>query len=206
MHENMRTAVLFGRFCLNRGSSQLLSRFTPPSRLRFARPPSWPQRPWKGSRGRIPVGGTLLVAALTPGAFLDMVEGGDGHDKTGEMQMLEASRREIQKSVAEDAQGASKLRQSLYVFWYYYVYDPITTSFRFVHLAIIFLPVIFTVPAVWFGRRIENRNGERTGTLWWYSFLVRSMERAGPAFIKVGVEDFACRKKIFVPDADRSVS
>ncbi|OJJ33136.1 hypothetical protein ASPWEDRAFT_609733 [Aspergillus wentii DTO 134E9] len=201
----MRTAVLFGRFCLNRGSSQLLSRFTPPSRLRFARPPSWPQRPWKGSRGRIPVGGTLLVAALTPGAFLDMVEGGDGHDKTGEMQMLEASRREIQKSVAEDAQGASKLRQSLYVFWYYYVYDPITTGFRFVHLAIIFLPVIFTVPAVWFGRRIENRNGERTGTLWWYSFLVRSMERAGPAFIKLG-QWAASRTDIFPPQLCNTLS
>jgi hypothetical protein len=50
---------------------------------------------------------------------------------------------------------------------------------------IIFIPVIVMVPVVWFGRRVPSRDRERTGTLWWYDFLVASMERAGPAFIKV---------------------
>ena len=100
--------------------------------------------------------------------------------------MLEVSREEIRKSVAEDAKGLTRLRQSLYVWCYCYVYDPIATGFRFAHLVLIFMPVILTFPAVWIGKRVQERGGERTGTLWWFQFLVRSMERAGPAFIKVG--------------------
>lgn len=125
------------------------------------------------------------MAAMTPGAFLQLAEKVDADEKTGEMQMLEESRREIRKSVSEEAHGVSRLRQSFSVFWYYYIYDSIATGVRFVHLAFIFLPVILTVPAVWLGRKVNDRNGLRTGTLWWYGFLVKAMERAGPAFIKV---------------------
>ena len=131
--------------------------------------------------------GTTLGAALTPGAFLKLAKSGDDDEKTGEMQMLEISRQEIRKTVAENARGLTKLRQSLYVFWYCYIYEPVATGLRFVHLAIIFLPVIVTLPAVWLGPKIKDRNGQRTGTLWWYGFLVKSMERAGPAFIKVAL-------------------
>lgn len=178
----MRTAVLFGRFCLNPTRTSLLSRFVP--RPGF-RPPTWPRQPWRGAQRRIPVAGTVLIAALTPGAFLELAEKGDGNKKTGEMQMLEVSRREVQRTVAEDARGVSRLRQSLLVFLYCYVYEPIATGLRFAHLVIIFLPVIVTLPAVWFGPKIKGRNELRTGTLWWYGFLVKSMERSGPAFIKV---------------------
>lgn len=127
----------------------------------------------------------LGAAALTPGAFLKLAKNGDDDEKTGEMQMLEVSRQEVRKTVAENARGVAKLRQSLFVFWYCYIYEPIATGFRFVHLAIIFLPVIVTLPAIWLGPKVKDRNGQRTGTLWWYGFLVKSMERAGPAFIKV---------------------
>lgn len=132
----------------------------------------------------------MLIAALTPGAFLKLAEDGDGNEKTGEMQMLEVSRQEVRKTVAENAGGLSKLKQEVFVFLYCYIYDPIATGFRFVHLALIFLPVIFSVPAVWLGRRVKgngngNGNVTRSGTLWWYGFLVKAMERAGPAFIKV---------------------
>jgi aarF domain-containing kinase len=113
-----------------------------------------------------------------------LAEKGD-QDKTGEMQMLEVSRQEIRKSVSEDARGLTKLCQELFVFWYCYIYDPIATGFRFVHLAIVFIPVIITVPVIWCGRRLHDGKGERAGAIWWYGFLVRSMERAGPAFIKV---------------------
>lgn len=132
---------------------------------------------------------TVLIAALTPGAFLKLAKEGDGNEKTGELQMLEVSRKEAQQSVAvaEDARGVSRLRQSLFVFWYCCIYEPIATGLRFAHLVIIFLPVIVTLPAVWFGPRNKDRNGLRTGTLWWYGFLVKSMERAGPAFIKVSL-------------------
>jgi aarF domain-containing kinase len=51
---------------------------------------------------------------------------------------------------------------------------------------VIFVPVILSVPVIWFGRRQTDKDGERSGTLWWYGFLVQSMELAGPAFIKLG--------------------
>ncbi|KAB8070037.1 hypothetical protein BDV29DRAFT_181577 [Aspergillus leporis] len=195
----MRTAVLFGRFCLSRGGTpQLLSRFISESRLDFSRRP-WRQRFGGRSQRRIHVPGTLLLSSLTPGAFLKLAEESDGNEKTGEMQMLEVSRREIRKSVAGDARGISRLGQSLFVFWYYYIYDPIATGFRFVHLVAVFLPLILTVPLVWFGKRIKDRKGARSGTLWWYRFLVRSMERAGPAFIKLG-QWAASRTDIFPPE------
>lgn len=182
----MRTATLFGRFfwCRGGGSPQLLTRFATPFRFRSKHTP-WPPSPWRSFQRKAPVGRTVFFAALTPGAFLELAEKGDGHNKTGEMQMLEISRQEIRKSVSEDAQGLMKLCEELFVFWYCYIYDPIATGFRFVHLAIVFVPVIITAPAIWFGRRLDDGKGERAGAVWWYGFLVRSMERAGPAFIKV---------------------
>ncbi|KAE8133761.1 hypothetical protein BDV38DRAFT_257433 [Aspergillus pseudotamarii] len=196
----MRTAVLFGRFCSSRGgTSQLLSRFILPVRWRFSRPPSWRQGLGRKSHRRMHMSGTLLLSSLTPGAFLKLAEEGDGNEKTGEMHMLEASRQEIQKSVTQDARGLSRFQQSIFVFWYYYIYDPIATGFRFAHLVVVFLPVILTVPVVWLGKRLETRKDVRSGTLWWYKFLVRSMERAGPAFIKLG-QWAASRTDIFPPE------
>ncbi|KAB8231036.1 ABC1 kinase family protein [Aspergillus alliaceus] len=191
----MRAAVLFGRFCSSRGGTpQLLSRFILPSRLSSCRQGLG----WR-SRKRIQTPGTLLLSSLTPGVFLKLAQEGDGNEMTGEMQMLEVSRQEIRKSVTDDARGFSRLQQSLFVFWYYYVYDPIATGFRFAHLVVVFLPVILTVPAVWFGKRIKARSDVRRGRLWWYTFLVRSMERAGPAFIKLG-QWAASRTDIFPPE------
>lgn len=125
------------------------------------------------------------MAVLAPSAFLRLAEVSDNGEKTGEMQMLEASRDEIRKSVSTDARGLSRICQTAWVFWYYYVYDPIATGFRFLHLAVIFVPVFIAVPVIWLGRRVGSLNDARTGTLWWYRFLVKAMERAGPAFIKV---------------------
>lgn len=185
----MSAAFLFGRFCGSRvgGSPQLLARFATPFRSRINRIPSWPPGQWRRSQKRLPVGRTVLIASLTPAAFLELAENGDGQEKTGEMQMLEVSREEVRKNVSKDARGLNRLAQSLFVFWYYYVYDPIATGIRFVHLAIVFVPVILTAPTLWLGRRAHNGKGERTGAIWWYGFLVRSMERAGPAFIKVSL-------------------
>jgi len=129
--------------------------------------------------------GGVVMAALAPSAFLKLAESPDDGEKTGEMQMLEASREEIRKAVPQGARGLSKLYHSLWVCWYYYVYDPIATGFRFLHLAVIFMPVLVTVPVIWLGRRVDRHSHAQTGTLWWYRFLVKSMERAGPAFIKV---------------------
>src|SRR5699024_4060046 len=92
-------------------------------------------RPQHGQRNKVPLAGTILIAALTPGAFLQLAETKDTQPgKTGEMQMLEESREEIRKTVPENAQGVSRLRHELAFFWFCYVYDPIATGLRFVHL------------------------------------------------------------------------
>lgn len=135
------------------------------------------------------IGGVgMVMATLAPAAFLKLAETADSSEKTGEMQMLEASREEIQRTVSPDARGLCRLRQSLSVFWYCYIYDPIATGFRFLHLFVIFMPVIITVPVIWIGQVVGTQNDVRTGTVWWYRFLVKAMERAGPAFIKVCFE------------------
>jgi aarF domain-containing kinase len=102
--------------------------------------------------------------------------------------MLEASRNEIRKAVPDDVRGLKRAWKKAYLFLDVWIYEPICTGLRFLHLVFIFVPVIASVPVIWFGKRVEGRDGERTGTLWWYGFLVSSMERAGPAFIKVGFQ------------------
>jgi aarF domain-containing kinase len=80
-----------------------------------------------------------------------------------------------------------------------YITEPISTFFRFLHLALLFGPVILTSPMLLVGstkasRRLLQRGAigqgedvERWGAVWWYGFLVAQMERAGPTFIKVSL-------------------
>jgi hypothetical protein len=68
-----------------------------------------------------------------------------------------------------------------------YIYEPIATGVRFLQLVIIFVPVFATIPIIFIGSRDPDSDNERSGTLWWYRFFVRQMERAGPTFIKVAV-------------------
>lgn len=148
------------------------------------------QRGWQWTvpphRGRAP----LLAAAQTSvalgtAAFVKLSENEEASGDTGERRMLQASRKEIAKKVDEDDQGLSRLRHKVVYFLDLFVWEPLCTGFRFLHLALIFVPVILAVPAIWIGRRQKDRNNERSGTLWWYGFLVKGMEWAGPAFIKV---------------------
>lgn len=90
---------------------------------------------------------------------------------TSELEILERAEERPEPSIASSVYNS--------------LVEPIATCLRFVHLTIIFVPVLLTIPMIWLGSRRKDRNGERVGTLWWYGFLVRSMERAGPAFIKV---------------------
>lgn len=128
---------------------------------------------------------------------------GDG--KTPEEHMLEASRAEIAKEIPEDVHGLPRVWKAIYLFVDTLIVEPIATTFRFLHLVIIFVPVIGTMPLIWLGRRQKNRDNERSGTLWWYSFLVRSMERAGPAFIKLG-QWAASRSDIFPQEMCNTMS
>ncbi|KAF8931866.1 hypothetical protein BGZ58_007368 [Dissophora ornata] len=66
-----------------------------------------------------------------------------------------------------------------------YVLHPVLTIWRFGVLAVIFLPLIVTAPVVFMGERNKEFDDERSGTIWWYSLLVKHMELAGPTFIKL---------------------
>ena len=99
--------------------------------------------------------------------------------------MLEASRKELKEHVPKALENSRSYRRSVYFFVDAYIWEPICTGLRFLHLVFIFVPVMATVPVIWFGARKPDRDNERSGTLWWYEFLVNSMERAGAAFIKV---------------------
>ena len=102
--------------------------------------------------------------------------------------MLEVSRKEIAKKVADDDRGLSRIRHKILIFLDLYIWEPLCTGVRFLQLLVIFVPVIVSVPAIWIGTRQKDRDNERSGTLWWYGFLVIAMEYAGPAFIKVGFD------------------
>ncbi|GJN89774.1 hypothetical protein Rhopal_002763-T1 [Rhodotorula paludigena] len=75
-----------------------------------------------------------------------------------------------------------------------YVVEPLSTSVRFLQLALIFLPVLLSAPVLALElvddsharrRGRERRTRERTTTRWWYRLLVHQMEMAGPTFIKL---------------------
>ena len=133
------------------------------------------------------------MAALSPAAFIELSEEEKDDGKTGEEHMLEASRAELDEYVPEIFRGSHGVRTSIYRFVDSWIIEPIATGFRLLHLIVIFVPVIVTVPIMWLGSRQKERDNERSGTLWWYGFLVRSMERAGAAFIKVSQRRIALR-------------
>ena len=123
-------------------------------------------------------------------AFVDLpTSDATAGDATWESRLLEASRNELKAAKDERARNEpNKLMKLVYgaiAFLDTYLWEPICTTTRFLHLVVIFVPVMLGVPAMWFGRRQADHDNERSGTLWWYGFLVRSMEWAGPAFIKV---------------------
>ena len=177
----MRTAFALGRLCLRQKPHRLAASIARHER-RYSLPTRWSvfHRPPKPPKGRI-----LIWSLLSPAAFVALSEEDTGDGKTPEEHMLEASRAEIAKDIPEDVHGLRRVWEAIYLFVDTMIVEPLATTFRFLHLVIIFVPVIGTMPLIWLGRRQRDRDNERSGTLWWYSFLVRSMERGGPAFIKV---------------------
>ena len=179
----MSAAFIFGRFCGRRGPSILL-RAIPRRQQCFSQ---WTRKhSLKDPRQRFNrPRALLLLAPLSPAAFVQISEEVTKDGQTAEAHMLEISREEIRKKIPDDVHGLKCCFRSIVYVLDQYVYEPIATSLRFFHLVVIFVPLIVTIPMIWFGRRRKDRDNERTGTLWWYGFLVASMERAGPAFIKV---------------------
>ena len=181
----MRTAFVLGRLCLRqkpRPFPFVASIARHQRHYSLPRPWSVFHRPPKPPRGQV-----LVWSLLSPAAFVALSEADSGDGKTPEEHMLEASRAEIVKEIPEDVHGLRRVWKEIYLFVDTFIFEPMATTFRFLHLVIIFVPVIGTMPLIWLGKRQKNHDNERSGTLWWYSFLVRSMERAGPAFIKVSL-------------------
>ena len=177
----MRTVFALGRLCLRQQPRRLTAPITRHQR-HYSIHTSWPlfHRPPKPPKGSI-----LIWSLLSPAAFVALSEEDSGDGKTPEEHMLEASRAEIAKDIPEDIHGPRRVWKCICLFLDTLIIEPIATTFRFLHLVVIFVPVIGAMPLIWLGRRQKRRDNERSGTLWWFSFLVRSMERAGPAFIKV---------------------
>lgn len=181
----MRTISFFGRLCLRQGSLTRVSQALPRSRRKITvqgRPFSHRSRPPVR-----PIGLTVLLASLSPAAFVALSEDDNGDGATSEERMLEVSREEIRKKIPESYHGLQRISRHVYLAWDAYFWEPLCTTMRFLHLVVIFVPVIVAVPVIWMGSRQKDKNNERSGTIWWYRFLVSSMERAGPAFIKVGI-------------------
>lgn len=182
----MRTGFILTRVCfrplLRPGNSQAtIHRVV--SRLHHTK-----QIPWKGhSTRRIALRASAGIAALSTGAFIELSnKDNSGTEETGEHRMLALSRQEIRKSVPDDEHGIFRAAHKVILLLDLYIWEPICTGLRFLHLAVIFVPVLVTVPIIWVGGRQPDRDNERAGTLWWYEFLVQAMELAGPAFIKLG--------------------
>ena len=178
----MRTALYFGRICLRQRPRRLIFDFIRHER-QYSVHPRWPiswRRPPKPPGTK-----TIAFSLLSPAAFVALSEEENGDGKTPEEHMLEASRAEIAKEIPDDAYGVNRIWKALYLGVDLYIWEPIATTFRFLHLFVIFIPVLASVPVIWIGGRQRDKDDERSGTMWWYSLLVHSMERAGPAFIKV---------------------
>jgi aarF domain-containing kinase len=132
-----------------------------------------------------------LVAATVP--LITEIQKNDNKDLvelTYEQSMLDTSLLELEGEwygINKDDWLLSRLLKRTKITFLKYIYEPIATGIRFVQLVLIFIPVVATVPIMFLGARDPDRDNERSGTLWWYGFLVRQMERAGPTFIKVSL-------------------
>ncbi|KAH9997817.1 ABC1 family protein [Xylariaceae sp. FL0662B] len=184
----MRPAILLSRFSARR--SLLHAQKTPASLGRWhstfrSRLPG--SAPWRNPRVQTRVLKAVTGGTLGTAAFVKLSEKDNEHtEHTAEGRMLEVSREEIRKTVDDDERGLLRFGHKLVILLDLYLWEPLCTGIRFVQLVFIFVPVILSVPAIWIGPRQPTRDHERSGTLWWYKFLVMSMEAAGPAFIKLG--------------------
>ncbi|KAF8585843.1 ABC1-domain-containing protein [Ramaria rubella] len=102
------------------------------------------------------------------------------------------------------------------------ILELILTVRRFLYLCFLFVPVLVSAPMLLIGapgsgetkqkrngngsdRKLKRRRlklgegeGERWGAVWWYDYLVRQMQRAGPTFIKLA--QWAASRADLFPD------
>lgn len=160
------------------------------------------QRSQGGSNGARPFGINSQILALVPLALSPIIR------LEGDESQQHASTSSLSKSsdvapVGESSDNDLDLLEEdhpgfftrIWISLNRYIFESIGTTRRFLYLLILFLPVIFTAPVLALelldgdaatpGSRRNRRQAERGTTRWWYRFLVKQMERAGPTFIKV---------------------
>lgn len=98
---------------------------------------------------------------------------------------VELQNQESQTLILSPDEEDLSLVRKLSQFWEDYFWEPLLTARRFVHLFIIFMPVLLSSPMVLIGHPEARYRGDKWGAVWWYGQLVSAMERAGPTFIKV---------------------
>lgn len=91
---------------------------------------------------------------------------------------------EIDKANYESKYAIVRLCCRIFKFVDDWILEPLLTMRRLAHILILFTPVVITAPIVYFGK-YDTTEGESSGTLLWFDFLSKQMERAGPTFIKV---------------------
>lgn len=84
---------------------------------------------------------------------------------------------------AQRQQQSGSLPQRIWDRIVLHLIEPLSTLRRFLWLSLIFLPVILTSPILL--RQALPHQQDPPSVQWWYSLLVKQMERAGPTFIKV---------------------
>ena len=130
----------------------------------------------------------ISAAAAVPAVIHASKNDTEEDDRTLEQLLLDTSEEERRaRSYGVNSEHSIFYRffKHMKIAFIRYVYEPIATGLRFIQLIIIFVPVFATIPLIFIGSRDPQHDNERTGTLWWYAFLVKQMERAGPTFIKV---------------------
>lgn len=93
--------------------------------------------------------------------------------------------RDLNLTILSPSEQHLDVRPRVLAFLRDHIWEPILTARRFVHLFFLFFPVIVTSPMLLVGQTSKRYRGDRWGAVWWYGFLTRQMEAAGPTFIKV---------------------
>lgn len=88
-------------------------------------------------------------------------------------------------TIFSPSESHRSMRSTILTFLVDNIWEPLLTAKRFIYLFVLFVPVIISTPMLLIGKPHKRFKGDRWGAIWWYAFLVRTMESAGPTFIKV---------------------
>lgn len=145
------------------------------------------QQSWLGRNRLLCIGSVTVGFALPLGLASPKLGQASPPPRTMEQLMLDKSdqEREELSRPSGDRRPVVRVLQNIRVFLIDWIFEPIATGLRFTHLALMFLPVILAIPLAYIGPRRAERSCERTGTILWYALLIKTLERAGPTFVKV---------------------